>query len=86
MYYLDKIVLAYGLVAPMFTENVRWVSFSFNKGIYVGAGCKCFANIVIRKHEVVFVQSGIRLSRTINNGLIVSEEYRLALYWDTEIK
>ena len=73
-------------MTPMFTGNARWVSFSFNKGLYVGAGCKSFANIVIRKHEVAFVQSGMGLSRTINNGIVVSEEYRLTLYWDTEIK
>ena len=70
----------------MFTENVRWVSFSFNKSIYVCARCKSFANIMVRQHEMAFVQSGMRLSGTINDGLVVSEEYRLALYWDTEIE
>ena len=71
----------------MFTDNIRWVSFSFNKSIYVSCtGCKGFANIMIRKHEMAFVQSGMRLSGTINNGLIVSEEFILALYWDTEIE
>ena len=41
---------------------------------------------MMRNHEMVFVQTGMGLGGTMNDGLVVSEEYRLALYRDTKIE
>ena len=64
----------YNLMSPMFAQDVGWIGFSRDKSVYIGTGGEGFADVVVRQHEVAFVQAGMGLSSTVNHGLVVPKE------------